>query len=253
MKLFCETSSIFELDIIENAAILRDFLNFWTWQRQKRSYSARLPQFFKLTTSKTKQFCETSFNNGKLNAELTAWCQCVLRFFYSMSLKYCACHEKVRPGHTKCCTCHQSWRSHAPKCNPSQEISTPTHLTHVSLVLRLRREMHLSRSSSNVPCLPSFLKLLQNPHVLLTFDQVHNPLCLPRRTTSERPKALRNPKFLHFYFEMCFAPQRGTLFRHVNFQKWSEHGVLCTFWLGNALRATMACTFSTSQLPKMVM
>ena len=28
MKLFCETSSIFELDIIENAAILRDFLNF---------------------------------------------------------------------------------------------------------------------------------------------------------------------------------------------------------------------------------
>ena len=104
-----------------------------------------------------------------------------------------------------------------------------THLTHVSLVLRLRREMHLSRSSLNVPCLPSFLKLLQNPHVLLTFDKVHNPLCLLRRTTSERPKALRNPKFLHFYFEMCFAPQRGTLFRHVNFQKWSEHGVLCTF------------------------
>ena len=32
-----------------------------------------------------------------------------------------------------------------------------------------------------------------------------------------------------FECEMCFAPQRHTLFRHVNFQKWSEHGEFCTF------------------------
>ena len=82
---------------------------------------------------------------------------------------------------------------------------------------------------------------------------------------------------------MCFAPQRRALFRHLNFQKWSEaevfctfwlrnwlrvttactfsslnfqkwsdHGVFCTFWLRNVLRATTACTFSTSQLPKVV-
>ena len=31
-----------------------------------------------------------------------------------------------------------------------------------------------------------------------------------------------------------------------------EHGVLCTFGLQNVLRATTACTFSTSQLPKVV-
>ena len=49
---------------------------------------------------------------------------------------------------------------------------------------------------------------------------------------------------------MCFAPQRRALFRDLNFQKWSDHGVLCTFWLRNVLRATTACTFSTSQLPK---
>ena len=49
---------------------------------------------------------------------------------------------------------------------------------------------------------------------------------------------------------MCFAPQRRALFRHLNFQKWSEHGVFCTFWLRNVLCATTACTFSTSQLPK---
>ena len=51
---------------------------------------------------------------------------------------------------------------------------------------------------------------------------------------------------------MCFAPQRRALFRHLNFQKWSGNGVLCTFWLGNVPRATTACTFSTSQLPKVV-
>ena len=58
--------------------------------------------------------------------------------------------------------------------------------------------------------------------------------------------------FVHFDLEMCFAPQRRALFRHRNFQKWSDTGVFCTFWLGNVLRATTACTFSTSQLPKVV-
>ena len=59
-KHFCETSIFFEvdnikneailrdylffkLDNIQNEAILRDFFNFWTWQHQKQSNSARLP------------------------------------------------------------------------------------------------------------------------------------------------------------------------------------------------------------------
>ena len=46
---------------------------------------------------------------------------------------------------------------------------------------------------------------------------------------------------------MCFGPQRRALFRHLNFRKWPEHSVFCTFWLRNVLRATTACTFSTSQ------
>ena len=58
--------------------------------------------------------------------------------------------------------------------------------------------------------------------------------------------------FVHFDFEMCFAPQRRALFRHLNFQKWFDNGVFCTFWLRNLLRVTTACTFSTSQLPKVV-
>ena len=83
---------------------------------------------------------------------------------------------------------------------------------------------------------------------------------------------------------MCFAPQRRALFRHLDLQKWSEPLVFLTFWLGNVLRvitgvhffdistsksgptlrcfctfslrnvlrATTACSFSTSQLPKVV-
>ena len=51
---------------------------------------------------------------------------------------------------------------------------------------------------------------------------------------------------------MCFAPQWRALFRHLNCQKWSENGVFCTFWLPNVLHATTACTFWTSQLPKVV-
>ena len=58
--------------------------------------------------------------------------------------------------------------------------------------------------------------------------------------------------FVHFDLEMCFAPQRRALFRHLNFQKWSDHVVFCAFSLGNVLRATTACTFLTSQLPKVV-
>ena len=58
--------------------------------------------------------------------------------------------------------------------------------------------------------------------------------------------------FNTFDLEMCFAPQRRALFRHRNFQKWSGPGVFCTFWLGNVLRATTACTFSTSQRTKVV-
>ena len=150
-----------------------------------------------------------------------------------------------------------------------------TSLMNMSFVLRLPRKMHLCRSSSNAPHLPWFLEMRQNPHVLLTFDKVQNPLRLPRETISEPPKVARacgvlyiltskcasrhngvhfihistsksGPTllcFVHFDFEMCFAPQWRALFRHRNFQKWSEHGVLCTCWLTNVLRATTACTF----------
>ena len=51
--------------------------------------------------------------------------------------------------------------------------------------------------------------------------------------------------FYTFNLRMCFAPQRRALFWHRNFQKWSDSGVFCTFWLQNVLRATTACNFSS--------
>ena len=68
-------------------------------------------------------------------------------------------------------------------------------------------------------------------------------------TSKNAPKP---PVFYTFDFEMCFSPQCRALFEHLNFQKCSEHAVFCTFLLPNVLRATTACAFSTSQLPKVL-
>ena len=153
------------------------------------------------------------------------------------------------------------------RCSKMQPISGNqrpdllTSLMNMSCVLRLPRKMHLCRSSSNVPRLPWFLDMRQDPHVLLTFEEVHNPSRLPRETTSEPPQVAQawcdlyiltskcasrhngvyffdistsksGPTlacFVHFDFEMCFAPQQRAFFRHLNFQKWSEHGAFCAF------------------------
>ena len=108
--------------------------------------------------------------------------------------------------------------------------------------------MHLCRSSSNVPCLPSFLGNATKPSRFAHFWQGAQSLAPATRndiwTFKNGPYMVC---FARFDLEMCFAPQQ-----HLNFQKWPENGVLCTFWLRNVLRATTACTFSTSQLPKMV-
>ena len=128
-----------------------------------------------------------------------------------------------------------------------------TSLMNMSLVLRLAGDMHLCRSSSNDRRLSTFLKLLQNPHILLTFGKVENPLRLPHKTTLQRPKMVRAcGAFNIFYFQMSFAPQRRALVQHLNFQKCSEDDAFCTFWLGNVLRTTTACTFWTSQLRKVL-
>ena len=160
-KLFCKTSLVFELDNIKNAAILRDFLNFWTWQRQKWNTSVRLPHFWSWQHQKRS-------NSARLPSKMESWMQSwqpctVLRFFHSACLKYCTCHEKVKPGHTKCCTCHarsssQNWRSDAQNATALKKSAHgPPNISddHVSCTAPATENVSLQISSSNVPRLPS--------------------------------------------------------------------------------------------------
>ena len=68
---------------------------------------------------------------------------------------------------------------------------------HVSCTAPATRDA-LAISSTYVPHLPSVLKLLQNPHVLLTFDKVPNPLRLPRERHLNVQKCSVPISFLHF-------------------------------------------------------
>ena len=129
----------------------------------------------------------------------------------------------------------------------------PTSLMNMSLLLCLPRDMHLCRSSSNVPHLPALLKLLQNLTYIL-FVRYRNPCaCHAKKKHILFFKNCTRPSvFKTFDFEMCFAPQLRALFGQSQLPKCSEPDVLCAFWLGNVLCAATPCIFSTAQLPKAV-
>ena len=74
----------------------------------------------------------------------------------------------------------------------------------------------------------------------------HNGVHIFDITTSKRGPTLRC--FVHVHFEMCFAPQRRALFRHRNFQKWSDTEVFCTCSLRNVLRNHNGVQFFISHL-----
>ena len=133
------------------------------------------------------------------------------------------------------------WCSKMQPFSGNQRLDLLTSLMNMSFVLRLPREIHLCRSSSNAPRLPSFLEMLQKPHVLLTFGKVQNPLRLPRRTTSEPSKVVQACGAFNILTSECASRHNGVHFFDI--QKCSEAGVFCTFWLGNVLRATTACIF----------
>ena len=195
---------------LENEAILRDFLSFWTWQLKKRSDSARLPQFLNLTTSKTQRFCETSsiFQLDNIKNEtilrsfliFRSWQQRILRDFLQkwkveyradglvpMRFAFFSFHlSKVLRLPRKCEArsyevLHLSrkiisanLKIRGSKMQPLSGNQRPdllTALMNMSLALRLPRKMHLCRSSSNAPRLPSFLQMLQNPHLFAHFWQ----------------------------------------------------------------------------------
>ena len=222
-------------------------------QAWKRSYSARLPQFLNLTTSKMEQFCETSWIFELDNVKHKTIQRDFLNFLVDSIKNEAILRDFLQKWKVECRAdglvplrfaifpLHLSEVPRLPRKKRCQVIRraapvTQNHLSkpedlmlqnaaplrNMSLVLRLPRKMHLCRSSSNVPRLPSFLEMPQNPHVLLNFDT------------------------------LCTIPCACHAKRHLNVKKWSEDVRFLTLFLRNVLRATTACTFSTSQLLKVL-
>ena len=109
----------------------------------------------------------------------------------------------------------------------------------MSLAQPLPREMHLCRSSSNIPRPLSFLQLLQNRHVCATQNcilscglwHILSSTCASHQNGAHflniaSSKSAPNVVcFIHFDLEICFPPQRHALFEHLNFQ--SAQKVMC--------------------------
>ena len=128
---------------------------------------------------------------------------------------------------------------------------------------RAKRHLNVQKWSEHVVCLTFLLRNVLRATTACTFSTSQLPKVVRARqfstllaskgasrhngvhffdsSTSKSGPTLQC--FLHFDLEMCFAPQRRALFRHHNVQKWSKHGLFCTFWLGRVLRATTACNF----------
>ena len=76
-------------------------------------------------------------------------------------------------------------------------------------------------------------------------------------TTARTFSAAQLPKVVRTYgvlYILTWKLRATTVctFLHRNFEKCSEREVLLPFSLANVLRATTECTFSTSQLPKVI-
>ena len=146
------------------------------------------------------------------------------------------------------------WGSKMQPLSGNQRPDLLTALMNMSLALRLPRKMHLCRSSSNVPRLPSFLEILQNPYVLLTFDQFSTILCACHAKPHLNVQKWSEPLVsFNILTSKCASRHNAVHFFDIATSKSAPKlKCFCTVWLGNALRATTACTFPTSQLPKVV-
>ena len=139
---------------------------------------------------------------------------------------------------TRCtipCACQAKAHLNIQKC------SVPVSFLHFWLGNVLRATMVCTFSTSQLP------KVVRQWCALyiLTSKCVsrHNGVHFFDISTSKSGPKLRC--FVHFDLERCFAPQPRALFRHLNFQKWSEREVLLALSLVNVLRATTACNFSS--------
>ena len=144
MKLFCETSSIFDLDNIKNAATLRDFLNFWTWYRQNE---AILRDFLQ----KWKVECRAGGLVPMRFAIFPVHVSKVLRLPHKSDARS---YEVLHLSRKIISANLNIWCSKMQPLSGNQRPDLLTSLMNMSLVLRPPWKMHLSRSSSSAPRLP---------------------------------------------------------------------------------------------------
>ena len=230
-KLFCETSFKIEALRLKNEAFLRDFLQKWSFEDQKRSFSARPPSKMKLWSSKTKLFCETSFKIDMLTRHLTSEFQYVLTILKWMLQKYCACQEKVEPRHTKSCNCHAKWLLQS-----NTSVTWNLQPFHGFCVGGLKHRHHKARN----PCACHAKRIVSeplqihhacqrfcNPDELLRLPRILQPVEIPAPATRKplwtSENVPRPSVFNDFDFQIVLARRRGANFVKLNFHKCSGH------------------------------
>ena len=242
-KLLCETSFKNEALKLKNEAFVRDFLQKWSFEHQKRSISARLPPKMTFTGLLTSEF------------------QYVLTILKWILQKYCPCHAKVEPRHTKSCNCHAKWSLQITLpwheiCNPSTDSASDA-----SNVDIRKHEIHApaTRNASFQTLFKSttpanVFAAFTNSCACHVFCNASKSLRLPRETQFEGPKTSRAPGVLtiltskscsragvvqilatstsksaptpsvfnDFDFQIGLARRRGANFGDFNFQNCSE-------------------------------
>ena len=121
------------------------------------------------------------------------------------------------PGHTKCCACHaksssQNWRSDAPKCNSSQEISARAS-GYLWWTCLLYCACHAKCIFADPLRMSHTCRRFWNCYKTLTFCSLLTrctiPCACPRKTTSEHLKVLRTPQFFALLTSKCASRHYG--------------------------------------------
>ena len=108
--------------------------------------------------------------NHSSDRTLTSELQYEMRFFDVLWRKYCACHEKMSPRHTKSCNCHAKWCQHSrAKFDDSftkRAFRALQDRLQEHQILRLPRKMAIFHHLQFRATLTTILHTSQNPHVL---------------------------------------------------------------------------------------
>ena len=184
--------------------MLRDVLKILSWQHQKRNSSARFPSTLESWVQSWGPRARFAIFPLRLSKVLRlprrseARSYKVLRRSRKIILAYFSKLEDLM--------------LQTAILSRNQRRDLLTSLMNMSLVLRLAREMHFCRSSSNATRLPMLLELLQSLHVLFTCCQGAESFApATQKWRFNVQKWSGHVVFYHFGFEMCFAPQRGAL------------------------------------------